>query len=61
MKRNAFIKHLKTNDCVLIREGAKHSLYINVKNGKKSTVGRHPELSDLMCKVICKQLEIPSI
>jgi hypothetical protein len=61
MKRNAFIKHLKTNDCVLIREGANHSLYINVKNGKKSTVGRHPELSDLMCKVICKQLEIPSI
>lgn len=27
---------------------------------KKSTVGRHPVLSDLMCKIICKQLEIPS-
>ena len=35
--------------------------FINPDNGKKSTVGRHPELSNLMCKVICKQLEIPSI
>jgi len=61
MKRNAFIKHLKTNGCVLIREGANHSMYMNSANGKKSTVGRHPTLSDLMCKIICKQLEIPSI
>jgi predicted RNA binding protein YcfA (HicA-like mRNA interferase family) len=61
MKRNAFIKHLKTNGCVLAREGANHSLFLNPNNGKKSTVGRHPELSDLMCRIICKQLEIPSI
>jgi mRNA interferase HicA len=61
MKRNAFLKYLKANDCVLVREGANHSLYMNTKNKKKSTVGRHPELSDLMCKIICKQLEIPSV
>jgi len=36
MKRNAFIKHLKINGCVLAREGANHSLYINPINGKKS-------------------------
>ena len=36
MKRNAFIKHLKTNGCVLLREGANHSLYLNPNNGKKS-------------------------
>ena len=35
MKRNAFIKHLKTNGCFLIREGANHSLYMNPANGKK--------------------------
>ena len=61
MKRNAFIKHLKTNGCILVREGSNHCLYGNPLNGKKSTVGRHPELSDLMCKIICKQLEIPTI
>ncbi len=61
MKRNAFLKHLRTNGCILVREGANHSLYSNPVKGKISTVGRHPELSDLMCKIICKQLEIPSI
>ena len=61
MKRNAFLKYLKTNDCILVREGANHSLYMNTKNGRKSTVGRHPELSNLMCTVICKQLEIPPV
>jgi mRNA interferase HicA len=48
MKRNAFIKHLKSTGCVLIREGANHSLYMNPNNGEKSTVARHPELSNLM-------------
>ncbi len=61
MKRNAFIKHLKANGCILLREGSNHSLFVNPVNTKKSTVGRHPELSNLMCKVICKQLEIPLI
>jgi len=61
MKRNAFIKYLKENGCILAREGSNHSLYINPINGKKSTVGRHLELSNLMCKVICKELKIPSI
>jgi hypothetical protein len=60
MKRKAFIKHLKQHNCILAREGSNHSLYLNTKNGKKSTVGRHNELSDQMCKIICNQLEIPS-
>jgi mRNA interferase HicA len=61
MKRNAFLKHLRENKCILVREGANHSLYMNVKNGRKATVGRHPELSNLMCKIICKQLGIPPV
>jgi mRNA interferase HicA len=60
MKRSAFLKYLKANGCILVREGAKHSLYLNTNNGKKSTVGRHSELSNLMCNIICKQLDIPS-
>jgi len=61
MKRTAFLKHLKKHGCELVREGGNHSLYRNRKNGNQSTVGRHPELSNLMCKIICKQLDIPSI
>ncbi len=61
MKRKAFLKYLNDNECVLVREGANHSLYLNKKNGKKSTIGRHAELSNLMCKIICKQLDIPPV
>jgi mRNA interferase HicA len=59
MKRSTFLKYLKKNGCLLLREGSNHSLYINPQNGKQSTVARHAELSELMCKIVCKQLEIP--
>lgn len=61
MKRNNFIKHLKKYNCVLLREGGSHSIYKNQTNQKQSAVGRHRELSNLLCKKICKQLEIPEI
>lgn len=61
MKRDKFIKYLKSNNCVLLREGSNHSIWTNIENGKQSSVGRHKELSDLLCDKICKQLEIPPI
>ena len=61
MKRSSFIKHLLENGCELLREGANHSIYRNKANGKQSSVGRHQELDNLMCKKICKQLEIPDM
>ncbi len=61
MKRETFIKYLKKNDCYLLREGANHSIFMNPTNGKQTTVPRHPELDELMCKMICKQLEIPKL
>lgn len=61
MKRNVFIKHLKKHHCILLREGGNHSIHKNKFNQKQSAVGRHRELSNLLCKKICKQLEIPEI
>ena len=61
MKRSAFLKHLAKHDCNLLREGSNHSLYFNNTNRKQATVGRHQELSNLMCKKICKQLGIPAV
>jgi len=60
MKRSEFLKYLAKHNCTLLREGANHSIYINPKNKKQATVGRHQELSNLLCKKICKQLDIPS-
>ena len=61
MKRGEFLKHLKEKNCILLREGAKHSVYLNPVKGKQATIPRHTELSDLLCKKICKQLEIQEI
>jgi len=59
MKRREFIKHLKSYGCLFLREGKKHSVYYNSKNLKTSTVPRHSEIVDVLCKKICKDLEIP--
>ncbi len=61
MKRIVFINHLLAHNCILHREGTKHSIFKNNISGKKSTVPRHPELFDDFCKDICKQLGIPKI
>ncbi len=60
MKQVDFLKHLKKYDCYLLREGGNHSIWANKANGKKSSVPRHKELSNMLCKVVCKQLEIPT-
>jgi len=61
MKRGEFLKHLRAHGCIMLREGANHTIYLNPANQKQSTVGRHQELSNLLCKKVCKQLEIPFI
>jgi len=61
MKRQQFLKHLQKHNCILLREGANHSIYMNQKNQKQSSVSRQRELSNLMCNKICKQLEIPPV
>jgi len=61
MKRIKFIKYLDKNDCALIREGSSHTLYRNISNGKVSTVPRHAEIKENLCRKICKDLGIPDI
>ena len=58
MKRGAFQKHLKQNNCTLVREGSKHSIYKDITNGRATSVPRHPDLNDITCRMICKQLGI---
>ncbi|RTQ46210.1 type II toxin-antitoxin system HicA family toxin [Hymenobacter gummosus] len=61
MKRLELIQHLTKHGCILLREGANHSIYVNTATGQQSTVGRHRELDNLMCRIICRQLGIPII
>ncbi|MCS6304063.1 MAG: type II toxin-antitoxin system HicA family toxin [Nitrospira sp.] len=56
MKRRAFVHRLETLGCMLKRSGAKHDIYFNPRNGLSTTVPRHQELADTLCKTILKQL-----
>ncbi|MDP3763345.1 MAG: type II toxin-antitoxin system HicA family toxin [bacterium] len=59
MKRRDLEQHLRKYKCHLLREGSKHSVYHNMKNGQTSTVPRHTEIFSPLVRKICKDLGIP--
>lgn len=58
MKRKDVIRHLETNGCKLLREGANHTVFVNRTKKKVSTVPRHREIDENLVMKICKDLEI---
>jgi len=58
VKRRKFLSHLKKQGCQLIREGSKHSWWGNAQTSARSAVPRHVEISDILCRKICKDLGI---
>lgn len=61
MKRADLVRHLERNGCVLLREGAKHSVFVNGARNKSSTVPRHREINDFLAKKICRDPEVPEV
>ena len=59
MKRRDLIRYLEKNECVFLREGGNHTVYVNRKERKISTVPRHREIDEFLTKKICKDLGIP--
>ena len=59
MKRIDLIRYLEQQGCVLFREGANHSVFINPATRKTSTVPRHRDINDFLARKICKDLQIP--
>lgn len=58
MKRLDLIRHLEDQGCEFLREGSKHTVYVNRQTQKTSTVPRHREINDLLARKICKDLQI---
>jgi mRNA interferase HicA len=58
MKRLDPIRHLEQHGCAQLREGSRHSVYVNRATGKSSTVPRHREINDFLTRKICRDLEI---
>ncbi len=59
MKRSDLIRHLESHGCELLREGGKHSVYVNRAKGKSASVPRHREINDFLARRICRALEVP--
>lgn len=58
MKRTDLIKYLNKNNCVFIREGARHSVFFNTSAKRISTLPRHKEVNNFLAKKICHDLGI---
>ena len=59
MKRRLLISHIENMGCELLREGGKHSVYVNRSRRKTTTIPRHNEIDENLAKRIFKDLEIP--
>ncbi len=58
MKRIDLLRYLAEHGCELLREGGRHSVYVNRKAGRSSTVPRHREINDFLARKICRDLEV---
>jgi mRNA interferase HicA len=61
MKRSVLLKYLQENGCIELREGANHTILMNILNKRKTALPRHSEIGDILANEICKQLEIQKI
>ena len=59
MKRRDLVRHLEAHGCELMREGGRHSVYVNRKTRKTSSVPRHREVNEHLARKICRDLEVP--
>jgi mRNA interferase HicA len=59
VKRRALLQHLKRHGCEFLREGTRHTVYVNRDAGRSTTVPRHSEITNNMARKICKDLGIP--
>ncbi len=58
MKRRAPERWLSDHGCTLLREGSRHSWYVNVSLNRRSAVPRHAEIGDDLIRKICRDLGI---
>jgi len=59
VKRRQLLDHLKAHGCEFLREGSRHTMYVNRANVRTSAVPRHSEITNNMARKICKDLGVP--
>jgi mRNA interferase HicA len=61
VKRRDLIRHLEGHGCELLREGGRHSVYVNRPAGKATAVPRHREINELLARKICRDLQVSEL
>lgn len=56
MKRRDLERRLRIAGCILKREGASHSIWINPNTGVKEAVPRHTEIKEPLARKILSSL-----
>lgn len=60
MKRRDLILHRESHGCELLREGSRHTLYVNRAQQTVSAVPRHQEVNNILARKICRDLGVPA-
>jgi predicted RNA binding protein YcfA (HicA-like mRNA interferase family) len=60
VKRRDLVRHLERHGCALLREGGRHSIYVNRAARTTSSVPRHREINEHLARKICKDLDVPA-
>ncbi len=58
MKRIDLIRHLQNHGCDPLRDGRRHTVYVNRAVRKVSAVPRHRDINEFLARRICRDLEI---
>ena len=58
MKRRDLVRHLERQGCEILREGGRHTIFINRVALKSSAVPRHSEINEFLARKICRDLQI---
>ncbi len=59
MKRVDLIRHLEAYGCEFLREGGRHTIYVNRAHQTSSSIPRHREINSFLVRKICRDLRVP--
>jgi mRNA interferase HicA len=58
MKRRELERYLQEHGCQFLREGALHSIWINLQTGRKEAIPRHNDIKRHLARKICRSLSV---
>jgi mRNA interferase HicA len=59
MMRADLLRHLRDHGCRLLREGARHSVIVNLAAGVSAIPPAHREPNYYLARKMCPDLEVP--